>query len=181
MKKRSILIMLLVFVFIFAGCGKVKSEEPSIPTETTVMENQTEAVTEEVTEETKLDGLEDSVFDDVPEETTEAAPEDATEAETTKPEATEPSTEKPTEKPTEAPTEKPTEAPSGDKEENNAQSPSYDQFQSMGGAEQQEYMNSFGSMEEFFDWYNSAKDQYEAQNPDIEINGGSVDLGGLGG
>ena len=52
----------------------------------------------------------------------------------------------------------------------------YESFQAMSPKGQQEYMATFDDMDAFFDWYNAAKDKYEAENPPIEIDGGSVNL-----
>ena len=50
----------------------------------------------------------------------------------------------------------------------------------MSGAEQQEYMMSFSSIEAFFEWFNAAKAKYDAEHPSIEIGGdGSIDLGDI--
>ena len=53
----------------------------------------------------------------------------------------------------------------------------YEQYQAMSGDEQYAYFNTFGSVEDFFAWYNAAKATYEKENPSIEIGGGSIDLG----
>jgi len=37
-------------------------------------------------------------------------------------------------------------------------------------------MESFDDIEEFFEWYNKAKEKYEKDHPSIEIDGGSIDL-----
>ena len=58
----------------------------------------------------------------------------------------------------------------------------YETFQAMTPAEQQEFQASFPSIADFFAWYNAAKEQYEQENPPIEIGGnGQVDMGQLGG
>ena len=58
----------------------------------------------------------------------------------------------------------------------------YETFQAMTPAEQQEFQASFPSIADFFAWYNAAKEQYEQENPLIEIGGnGQVDMGQLGG
>ncbi len=55
----------------------------------------------------------------------------------------------------------------------------YQRYNSLPGEEQMAFINSFPSIEDFFVWYNSAKAQYEAEHPDIEIGGdGNVDLSG---
>lgn len=54
----------------------------------------------------------------------------------------------------------------------------YEEYNAMTAEKQQEYFNSFESVEKFFDWYNSAKSEYEKNNPSIEIGSdGSIDLG----
>ena len=52
----------------------------------------------------------------------------------------------------------------------------YEEFQSMSPKEQQEYMESFPSIEAFFEWYNEAKERYLEENPPIDIDDGNVDL-----
>lgn len=55
---------------------------------------------------------------------------------------------------------------------------SYEWYHAMSGAEQKAFIESFDSIEDFFAWYNSAKAEYEALHPDVEIGDGNVDLGG---
>ena len=55
----------------------------------------------------------------------------------------------------------------------------YEWYQELSGEEQVAYMNSFDSVADFFAWYNAAKDEYEKQNPSVEIGGGSIDLGDI--
>lgn len=52
----------------------------------------------------------------------------------------------------------------------------YEKYQSMSAEEQMEYMNSFESVDAFFAWYNSAKEEYEAQIPVIEVGDGPIDM-----
>lgn len=52
----------------------------------------------------------------------------------------------------------------------------YEKFHAMSPAKQQEYMESFGDIDKFFKWYNKAKKEYEKAYPDIEIDGGAVEL-----
>ncbi len=55
----------------------------------------------------------------------------------------------------------------------------YTWYNSLPGLDQLEFINTFPSMEDFFDWYAAAKAAYEALHPDIEIGpGGNVDLSG---
>lgn len=56
----------------------------------------------------------------------------------------------------------------------------YQTFQSLTGAEQRAYQESFESLDAFFEWYNAAKEAYDKENPTIEIDGsGVVDMGTL--
>lgn len=51
----------------------------------------------------------------------------------------------------------------------------FERYNAMSGAQQQEYMESFASIEAFFAWYNNAKAEHEALNPPVIIDGSSVD------
>lgn len=53
----------------------------------------------------------------------------------------------------------------------------YEQFMALSGAEQREFMESFDSMEAFFDWYNAVKEQYEKDHPAIDVGDGVFDFG----
>lgn len=111
----------------------------------------------------------------VPEETEATEPEDtepedtepaeSEETETTEPEETEPEETEPEETEPEETTPPPAEGPS-----------EYERFQDMSPSEQQEYMEGFDSIEDFFDWYDKAKQEYDDANPPIEVGGGSIDL-----
>ena len=80
----------------------------------------------------------------------------------------------------------PTEAttPTGDNSSGNEEAPQskietdYERYHSMSGAEQKKFMDSFGSIEAFFEWYNNAKTEYDAliekidpENPEIDMSG----------
>ncbi|MBE6750631.1 MAG: hypothetical protein E7560_05660 [Ruminococcaceae bacterium] len=54
----------------------------------------------------------------------------------------------------------------------------YEIYHDMTPTEQQAFFKSFNGFENFFDWYKKAKEQYQYEHPDIEIDG-SIDLGGL--
>ncbi len=56
----------------------------------------------------------------------------------------------------------------------------YESYINMTGAQQQEFIGSFESIEDFFEWYNSAKAAYDALHPVIDVGDGNVDLGGGG-
>lgn len=54
----------------------------------------------------------------------------------------------------------------------------YEQYNAMSPQEQVDYFNKFPSMEAFVQWYNDAKEAYDAEHGAIEIGGdGSIDLG----
>ena len=51
---------------------------------------------------------------------------------------------------------------------------SFEQYNAMSGAEQAAFMESFDSVEAFFEWYNAAKADYEASAKKIEITGNEI-------
>ncbi|MBQ8914622.1 MAG: hypothetical protein IJ046_00425 [Clostridia bacterium] len=55
----------------------------------------------------------------------------------------------------------------------------YEEYHAMKADDQQAFFESFGSIEDFFDWYKAAKAKYEKDNPDQEIGDGPIDLGDL--
>ena len=52
----------------------------------------------------------------------------------------------------------------------------YEQYTQMTDAEQTAFRDAFDSLDDFFAWYNEAKDEYDEQNPSIDVGDGSVDL-----
>ena len=52
----------------------------------------------------------------------------------------------------------------------------YEEYIAMSGADQKKYLESFESVEKFFKWFNAAKEQYDKENPSIEIGNGSIDM-----
>ena len=166
MKIKTLLCLAAVLLLLVA-CGK-KAEDASatVPTEEALME----ATTETAETEASVPAVEDSIFDDetLPDTTEEATTEPT---ETTQPtEATEATEPQETTAPTEpAPT---------------TQEPvktDYEAFQDMTSEEQQTVMNSFSSMDAFFDWYYNAKAEYEAANPPIDVGDGEIDFGDIAG
>lgn len=55
----------------------------------------------------------------------------------------------------------------------------YEKFRDMKAAEQQAFLESFESLDAFFEWYNRVKEEYAAAHPAIEIGDGVVDMGDL--
>ena len=54
---------------------------------------------------------------------------------------------------------------------------SYEEYNALSAEEQESYYNSFASVEEFFDWYNVAKQEYEdAQDREIIDGDGGLDI-----
>ena len=50
----------------------------------------------------------------------------------------------------------------------------YEAYNALSAEEQEAYFNSFDNIEEFFEWYNKAKKEYEEEigrNPNIDIGG----------
>ena len=57
----------------------------------------------------------------------------------------------------------------------------YEEYNAMTAEEQEEYFNSFKTVEDFFAWYNKAKQEFEANQDYTEIGGdGNIDIGGGG-
>lgn len=87
----------------------------------------------------------------------------------------------PTQQPTQpAPTEPPaTTEPSSGAEDSGEMT--YEKFQAMSPSEQQAFVNSFPSLDAFFEWYNAAKAKYEAEHPPIDVGDGSFDMNDIAG
>ena len=95
-------------------------------------------------------------------------PEDTEPVETTEPAVTEPAVTEPQQTQPTQPTET---VPESELD--------YETFTAMDPAEQRVYMESFESLDAFFEWYNAAKEAYEREHPAIDVGDGVVDLGGL--
>lgn len=87
-------------------------------------------------------------------------------------------TKKPSDSKTEENTTKPSNGTDSDNAGNNKKM-TYEEYHAMTAKKQKAYMNTFKNIDDFFDWYNQAKADYEEQNPDIEIENGSVNLDDL--
>ena len=53
----------------------------------------------------------------------------------------------------------------------------YEQFSELSGDEQYEYFETFQSVEDFFAWYEKAKDEYIASHPDADLGDLDIDFG----
>ncbi len=73
------------------------------------------------------------------------------------------------------------ETPESDKESTPEREPdvttSYEMYVAMSPEEQEAFFATFDGMEAFVAWYNMAKSEYEASNPNVEIGDGAVNLG----
>ena len=98
---------------------------------------------------------------DVPSETIQPS---QTEPAVTEPVATEPQQPQPTEP---AETE-PAQIPEGELD--------YETFVALDPAVQRAYMESFESMDAFFEWYNAAKETYEQEHPALDVGDGVIDV-----
>lgn len=164
MTKRAIALLMLVLVIGMVGCGKKKSPE-AVPTTAPVTPEAaapatmapTPTPTVEPTEE-PIPGVEDSIFDQLPPEKEEVQKPDGGEVpdETLPPESEQPA----------APDYTLTE---------------YEKYQQLSPTEQKAYMDSFGSIDAFFDWYNTVKEAHEAQKPPISVGDGSIDMSEIAG
>ena len=142
-----------------------------------------------------LSGVEDSIFGDEPDETQEPAATDVPDV-TDAPDATGDVTVAPED---DIPIPDGSTAPESGIQSPNVQVPEYTQpsetepaqtepvqipegeidyetFVAMDPALQRMYMESFESMDAFFEWYNAAKEAYEQAHPSIDVGDGVIDL-----
>ena len=116
-------------------------------------------------------GLEDSIFGDE-EDSKEDSKEDSEEEQKAEQKPSDNKTE--TQKPS---TQKPSTGNSGNADSNSSTAKmDYKTFADMSPSKQQAYMESFKSLDAFFDWYNDEKAKYEKEHPSIEVGNGAVDL-----
>ena len=52
----------------------------------------------------------------------------------------------------------------------------YETFTAMTPTQQRVYMESFESLDAFFEWYNAAKEAYEQAHPPIDVGDGVIDM-----
>lgn len=174
-------ILVIAVVLIVILMPKKSAEGSPAPTETQTQET----TAPEVTLDAQMGIVDGSIFDDWTDYGT--TPQDPT-SDAGEPEPTEP---------TAAPITKPEHLNSGlenpdapeqlepdisepnvtEPPKNPAQELTYQQFKDLPPAQQQEYQESFESIDAFFEWYNAAKEAYDKENPPILIGpDGVVDL-----
>lgn len=135
------------------------------PTDPTQEQDGTKPTTGDPTEPTKNDPTEPTKNDP-----TEPTKDDPTEP--TKDDSTEPTKNDPTEPTKDDPT-KPTETPT----EPVDTTTDYETFMAMTPARKREFQESFPTLDDFFRWYNAARDAYYAENAPTEIGkDGTVEL-----
>lgn len=115
-----------------------------------------------------------------PEETTlPQVPETVPQTQATEPseEPTAPAETEPGQKPTEpAETTQPTAPPETTQPQTGNSGLSYEEYLAMDPARQQAFYESFPSLEAFIAWHNAALEEYEKNQPSIEVTGG-IDIG----
>ena len=174
-RKVFVIILALVMTLSFAACGTEKAEDQS---DEVVEET---AVPSTVSAETNDGNLDEEMSADSVESEPEAFADGEVAAYHTPTPATS-AAPVATPVPTKAPAaeEKPEE--DADSETEGDYEPSvglteYERYNAMSGEEQQAYMESFGSVEAFVSWYNSAREEYESGR--IEIDGSEINAGDL--
>ena len=53
----------------------------------------------------------------------------------------------------------------------------YEEFVELSGTEQREYFDTFASIEDFFAWYEQAKEEYLLSHPEADMGDLEVDFG----
>lgn len=202
MKKRMIFCLMLALVLVLAGCRKnpqetQPGEEETQPVEIT--EAQVGPLVDSIfdddwdqdTQESEPTEEETADKDDDKDSTkpTEDKDDNKKPTEATRPGGDAPDTDGPVDPP--APDDpdptnpgnketEPTEKPGNNDpvEVPDPEDVDYREFMDMTPAEQQAFMESFESIEAFFEWYEAAKEKYEKENPPIDVGDGNVTLPG---
>ena len=82
--------------------------------------------------------------------------------------------DKPKATPTPSPSVSPSPTPSATPEAE--EKTEYEKYIELSGAEQQKIFESYTNPQDFFDWYNAAKKEYDDKNQAIIVDGGSINL-----
>lgn len=169
-KKLTTLILGLMILLILTACRKETQVQSTTETTETIFETIAEYAP----------ALEKNTFEDVDmiensdeqASVTNSTESKETEPEETEPKATEPKTTETNVTEPETTEFQPTEsAPTIVKTE-------YEKYMEMSGAEQKAYMETFDSIDAFFNWLQNAKTEHEAAHPSIEIGAdGKIDIG----
>ena len=167
-KRIAIAVTAFVLIFALIGCGK-KPEQPK--TETAEVTETVEAVVEETevyVPGTAKNTLSEEDFDDLAVEETQPHETESTEVKDPESEEDENRVEStvpsvPDEESVQDATESTTPAA--------AELTEYEKYHALSGAEQKAFVDSFASMEAFFEWYNAARAEYEDQDAVIPEDG----------
>lgn len=153
-KKWIVLVLILAAMLLMTGCGREQGKTP-------------EATAVPGTEESQVGGAQGR---EEAETTAEA---------TAEPAATAEATATATPAVTAAATEEPTKAPEEDEKVELPEfgTTEYEKYLAMSASQQEKFIKSFDSVVDFVNWYNDALDEYQKLHPDIEIDGGEIDLG----
>lgn len=188
-KRMTVIVAILVALILLCFFACRKEETPTASTENDVV---TQPATIEPTKdhEETIPGLADFDGDVNIDESTEPTIDKVEEEkDATEPTSSKDGEEEESAKPTDGKNEEtePTVEPTtGENEEEEATTPptssgntktEYEKFQAMSGAAQKEFMDSFGSVEEFFAWLNAARAEHEALHPEIDVGDGNINLG----
>ena len=192
-RKLWICVLALALLCLFAGCREDQADVPAVETtEPTVEEatlpDETTLPEEETLNLPEGEGVEsiDEVTQDVentqPAETSPAAqekPTDPAQKPTEAPAETEPGqTQSPETTPDSQPTQPSvTEEPTTPPATSTSCGCEYQKYMSMSAADQEAYMNSFGSPLAFVEWIKQAQAEHEAHDTTIKVEGGDLDIG----
>lgn len=175
MNKKYLIVVVVIALLagVFALTRKLEGDSnQKQPSDAEVVDTTADTAASHETEESRIPGIEYDMFDEDEEDAEDTVVEEWSEEPTGSEEDTKETTSGTT--PTES-EQKPTETkPAETKPSTNLSA--YEQYENMSAAQQREFMESFDSVDAFFDWYNKAKDEHDAQHPDIEIGNGAVDL-----
>lgn len=183
MKKRNIIIiavlviaLIVAAVLIFAkpdaqpesadkpeSTSEIKTFEPTATPETqTIIIDKDKEITATI----GVEAIDEEIEDELPSETPGSSGKPDKPANSPKPEAT----------PTPTPTPTPTDAPLPEK----SGTLKYEEFYALSPEQMDAYKDSFGSMDEFYNWLVAAQEQFTKEHPDMEMGpDGSIDLSKL--
>lgn len=154
-----VLTALALCVGLLAACGNKQKQASG------TQQQEGSAVTEQ-------GGLEDSVFQENSD--TQNGTQPGNQGTSLPTQSSTSTTDQPSEDSTQSTT---TSSPVTDTPDSNVVSLDYETFKALTAAQKKAYQESFESIDDFFEWYNAARDAYHNANPPTEIDGsGTVTL-----
>lgn len=165
-RKMTALLLVLMMILPITACKRGEETEATDATETTATETAVVETTEEL-----APGVGVNIFDDIEsiDEMEESVKDDSQKDQESESENT-------SEKEPVATESKPIENTEATEPAPLAVVTEYERYMAMSGDEQMAFMESFGSVEAFFEWLNAAKAEHEALKPAIPIEDGKIDL-----